>query len=222
MSTIFDRLTSNAVTIPEIVKAMILIAAIPRKFDHLSSHLLQVYTTATLMFNVVRDAINAESQRRYANGNPRQPVINKISTVKHKGANPRWQPQSQGDNKGEGQSSPCPNSNNDKGKGKPHGKRAGKAVKAKHAHLASITSGSGHQILNSSHAPVFTTITGSSTIIRPMLEKHISTPLLVPYSLPLPVQTPSVKDPCKQQPAQHFISTSPSDSSSSSVYPDYQ
>ena len=53
MSTIFERLTSNAVAIPEIVKTMILIAAIPCKFDHLSSHLLQVYTTATLTFNIV-------------------------------------------------------------------------------------------------------------------------------------------------------------------------
>jgi hypothetical protein len=66
-------------------------------------------------------------------------------------------------------------------------------------------------------APV-TTVTGSGKIIKPMLEQCLTTALMVPNPLPIPVATLSTCDPQKQQPVQCFISVSPSESGSS-VYP---
>lgn len=216
LSTIFGRLTTNNIGILELIKAMILIAAIPRNFDNLASTILQQYDVSTLTFTVVRDAIVAESQRRYAAGPSQQPIINKIPTVKQKGANPRWQSsQNQGDKHDQ------PQLSNDKGKGKTtRGKCAGKSVKNNdRGHLMSVASEQ-HAPTPFISAPV-TTITGSGSTIRPTLYKHLSTLIPVPNPLPLPISI-STKDLRKQQPMQCYISMSPNSLSSSSVYPDYQ
>jgi hypothetical protein len=94
------------------------------------------------------------------------------------------------------------NGNNKDNKGNSsHGKRGGKdkkkEKKKQHGNLTSVA-------INP-----FTTITGSGSIIPlvPLLQ-HLA-------------DIPAMKDPRKQQPAQRFISASPSNSSSS-VFPEYQ
>jgi hypothetical protein len=100
----------------------------------------------------------------------------------------------------------------------PCGKCAGKNVsKNQHGHLASMAQA---DLVTPDPAPV-TIVTGSGKIIKPMLEQCLTTALMVPNPLPIPMATPLTRDPRKQQPVQHFVSVSPLESESS-VYPEYQ
>jgi gag-polypeptide of LTR copia-type/Domain of unknown function (DUF4219) len=62
MASIFACLAMSNCTIPNIVQAMILLAAMPREFEQLGATILQTTTAANLTFDVVRTAIIAESQ----------------------------------------------------------------------------------------------------------------------------------------------------------------
>jgi hypothetical protein len=199
MATVFGRLASERIVIPNIVQAMLLLAACPREYDAVSLTLLQTYTNANLTFDIVRNALVADAQRCASVSGPQQQpaVANKISAVKRKGPNPNWQPKQPQ----QGESSTNNGNNRDNKGNSSRGKRGGKDMKKEkkkqHGNLASVA-------INP-----FTTITGSGSIIP-----------LVPLLQRL-VDVPAMKDPRKQQPAQRFISTSSSDSSSS-VFPEYQ
>jgi hypothetical protein len=195
MATVFGRLATESIAIPQVVQAMLLLAACLREYDSVSSTVLQTHTNSTLTFDIVRNAIVADAQRRVSVSKLQQPAVaNKISSVKRKGPNPSWQPKQpqQGESSGN-------NGNNKDNKGNSsHGKCGGKdkkkEKKKQHGNLASVA-------INP-----FTTVTGSGSIIPPV-------PLLQRLA-----DVPATKDPRKQQPAQRFISASSSDSSSS-VFP---
>jgi hypothetical protein len=189
VATSLGRLATNGMTLPPLIQGMILLAAIPREHDHLAAAILQGEKTTTLTFAVVRDAIVADAQRRSAMSS-RQPLqANKISAVKRKGANPKWQPQASGS----GNQAERPPNADKKGKRQtPRGKRAGKNVsKNQHSHLASMA----HVDLVAPNPAPITTVTGSGKIIKPMLEQCLTTALMVPNPLPTPVVTLSTCNP---------------------------
>jgi hypothetical protein len=96
IATSLGRLATNGMTLLALIQGMILLAAIPREHDHLAATILQGESTTTLMFSIVQNAVVADAQRRSAMTS-RQPLqANKISAVKWKGANPKWQPQASG------------------------------------------------------------------------------------------------------------------------------
>jgi hypothetical protein len=93
MANKFQRLTAQNIAIPELVQAMVLLTVMPRNFNSLSSTVLSTTETSALTFKLVRDHIVAEHNRRLAVGKPGAPLqANKLSAVKRKGANPKWQP----------------------------------------------------------------------------------------------------------------------------------
>jgi hypothetical protein len=175
MANKFQHLTAQNIAIPELVQAMVLLAAMPRDFDSLSSTVLSMTETAQLTFKLVRDHIVAEHNWRLAVGKPGAPLqVNKLSVVKCKGANPKWQPK----NKQQSESK----DSNDKKDSARRGRRAGKQVKERkekaqekrqnqHSHLASMA------IEATPSAPAFTTITGSGTVIPPAQLAIINKPL---------------------------------------------
>jgi hypothetical protein len=164
MADKFQRLTAQNIAIPELVQAMVLLAAMPRDYDSLSSTVLLTTETSQLTFKLVRDHIVAEHNWRLAVGKPRVPhQANKLSMVKRKGANPKWQPK-------QTQQSENKTSDDKKTDSARHGRRAGKQVKERkekaqekrqnqHSHLASMA------IEATPSAPAFTTVTGSGSII---------------------------------------------------------
>ena len=191
--------TNGMVIIPTLIQGMILLAAMPHENDQLASTILQGETLSSLMFDVVRNGIVSDYQRRTAMNSHQPSQANKISAVKRKGANPKWQPQASGSGN---QAEKTPNANH-KGKGKtPCGKCTGKNIgkKPQHGHLASMAQA---DLITSDPVSV-TTITGSGKIINPTLEQHLTTALMVPNPLSTPVPTPLTCDPQKQQPVQCF------------------
>jgi hypothetical protein len=164
MADKFQRLTAQNIAIPELVQAMVLLTAMPRDYDSLSSTVLLTTEASQLTFKLVRDHIVAEHNWRLAVGKPGAPQqANKLSTVKHKGANPKWQPK---------QTQQSEKSDDKKTDSAHHRRRAGKQVKERkekaqekcqqqHLHLASVA------IKATPSAPAFTTVTGSGSIIPP-------------------------------------------------------
>jgi hypothetical protein len=75
---------------------MILLAAILRKHDQLAAAILQGELTTTLTFAVVQNTIVSDAQHQSAMSSCQPLQANKISAVKRKGANPKWQPQASG------------------------------------------------------------------------------------------------------------------------------
>jgi hypothetical protein len=176
MADKFQRLTAQNIAIPELVQAMVLLTAMPRDFDSLSSTVLSTTETSALTFKLVRDHIVAEHNQRLAVGKPGAPLqANKLSAVKRKGANPKWQPKNK-------QQSESKDSDDKKPDSARRGRRAGKQVKERkekaqekrqqqHSHLASMAVEAGPS------APAFTTITGSGTVIPPALPAIVNKPL---------------------------------------------
>jgi hypothetical protein len=175
MADKFQRLTAQNIAIPELVQAMVLLAAMPRDYDSLSSTVLSTTETTHLTFKLVRDHIVAEHNWQLAVGKPGAPQqANKLSVVKHKGANPKWQPK---------QTQQLDKTSDDKKTDSTRcGRRAGKQVKERkekaqekrqnqHSHLASMA------IEATPSAPAFTTITGSGTVIPPAQPAIINKPL---------------------------------------------
>ncbi|GLB43949.1 hypothetical protein LshimejAT787_1501330 [Lyophyllum shimeji] len=132
---LFERLTANSIELPEFVKAMILLVAIPQKWDTVPATLIQNKTVENLTLSVVREAIMAEYHRRSTSN---AHTANKISAVKRKGKAPAWQKQGQqrqAPQQPQQSSSTAPQQQGEKKKRK----RGGKAVqarKAEKAHLA--------------------------------------------------------------------------------------
>jgi hypothetical protein len=96
IATSLKILATNGMSIPDLIQGMILLAAIPHEHNQLAASILQGATTATLMFAVIRDDIVSDVQHRSAMSSHQPLQANKISVVKRKGANPKWQPQASG------------------------------------------------------------------------------------------------------------------------------
>jgi len=94
----FQHFTAATIIIPEVVQAMILLNAMPKEYDGVTQTTLQTTEQSKLMFNYVRDAILMEHSRLKANQQVKQ-TVSKLSAVKRKGANPKWQPKQQSSNK---------------------------------------------------------------------------------------------------------------------------
>ncbi|KAF8660464.1 hypothetical protein AX16_001623 [Volvariella volvacea WC 439] len=135
LATYFRRLHNNDVIIPKFIQAMMLLAAIPQKWDNVSMTLLAQYDMDGLTFDIVNAAIVAEYNRKsnVTNGTPQ---AKKILAVKHKEGDSKWKEQ-----KSSGNSDKKSNKH-----GKCSGKHRNKGDKKKnkdnshlhaHSHLAS-------------------------------------------------------------------------------------
>jgi hypothetical protein len=74
MADKFQHLTVQNITIPELVQAMVLLAAIPCDYDILSSTILSMTETSQLTFKLVRDHIVAKHNHHLAIGKPGVPL----------------------------------------------------------------------------------------------------------------------------------------------------
>jgi len=83
----FARLEQHSFTVPDFVQALILIIAIPQKWDQISTWLLSYYLLDKLEYGVVANAIIGEHQRLARVSRPLQ-LANKISAVKLKPDHP--------------------------------------------------------------------------------------------------------------------------------------
>ena len=93
------------VIIPEIVQAMILLNAMPKEYNRVAQTTLQRTEQSKLTFIYIWDVILMEHARVKA-GQPVKQTTSKLSAVKWKGANPKWQPKQQpSDKKDEEESS---------------------------------------------------------------------------------------------------------------------
>jgi len=79
------------VVIPEIVQVMILLNTMPKEYDRVTQTMLQTQEQSKLTFNYVWDSILMEHAQLKA-GQPIKQTVSKLSTVKWKGTNPKWQP----------------------------------------------------------------------------------------------------------------------------------
>jgi hypothetical protein len=210
MADKFQRLMAQNIVIPELVQAMVLLAVMPRDYDSLSSTVLSTTETSMLTFKLVRDHIVAEHNQRLAVGKPGMPQqANKLSAVKCKGANPKWQPK-------QNQQSENKTSDDKKSDSACRRHRAGKQRKKRkekaqekhqqqHSHLASMA------IEVTPFAPAFTAVTGSGLIIPPAI---VNKPLEQRLTY-----AEVTADPRKRPAAQAFTGTS---IGSPSVYKGYQ
>src|ERR1700742_2254456 len=101
MSAIFERLDANQCAIPEFIKAMILLAAMPTKWDSIASYQFTSLQVSEFKYNVIRDAIVAEYERLNIgrSSNSSNKAANKISGVKRKANDPEFKKKSYNDKK---------------------------------------------------------------------------------------------------------------------------
>src|SRR5882672_4168953 len=138
MATLFGRLTGNKFELPDPVEAMILLAAIPSKWDNVAQLYLQRTDLQTsLTFDKVRVAIQQEFERT---GRPVANSAQRLSAVKRKTADPSYRSRLQ-----QPQAGPSSQQQQQRPKGKGKTRRAGKQEQQKrenkksatHSHLAS-------------------------------------------------------------------------------------
>jgi len=98
MNENFQCLMATTVVIPEVVQAMILLNAMPKEYDRVAQTMLQTTEQSKLIFNYIRDTILMKHSQVKAS-QPVKQTTNKLSAVKWKGANPKWQPKQQASDK---------------------------------------------------------------------------------------------------------------------------
>jgi len=221
MNKNFQCLMAASVPIPEIVQAMILLNAMPKEYDRIAQTTLQTQEQSKLTFNYVWDAILMEAAKHKL-GQPVKQTVSKLSAVKQKGANPKWQPkQQQSDKKDEEESEkkPCAHRHHSGHEVKKHQAKQANNYKedeeAESSQLASSTFMA---------APLaFTTITGCRAVIPPVQCKHLNqllTKRLEAQPLAQCITMEKfIQDPCKHTAPQDFSSTS---IGGPSVYEEYQ
>ena len=123
MNEKFQHLTAAQVIISEVMQAMILLNAIPKEYDGVTQTTLQTMEASKLTFNYIQDAILMEHSQLKA-GQPVKQTLSKLSMVKQKGANPKWQSKQQ-------QQSSDKKDDKESSNKKPHahGHRSGQEVK---------------------------------------------------------------------------------------------
>jgi len=193
----------------------------PKEYDGIAQTTLQTQEQSKLTFNYVWDVILIEFTRCKL-GQPIKQTASKLSTVKWKGTNPKWQPkQQQSDKKDdeESEKKPCA-----------HRCRSGHEVKKHQAKQANDyeedKEAESSQLASSAFMATplaFMTITGCGTVIPPAQPKHLNWPLTKrleqqPLAQCITMMA-SVKDPCKCTVPQDFTSAS---IGGPSVYEEYQ
>jgi hypothetical protein len=98
MVTAFQRLTAASIIIPPQIQAMILLSALPQKWEMLVSIVTQQHALTTIQLSHVRDAILAqyESENVRSGGKSKQQHANKLSAVKQKCGNQNFSNQESG------------------------------------------------------------------------------------------------------------------------------
>jgi len=207
------------VVIPEIVQAMILLNAMPKEYDRVAQTMLQTQEQLKLMFNYIQDTILMEHARLKA-GQPVKQTMSKLSAVKWKGANPKWQPKQQ----------PSDKKDEEESEKKPHtcGHCSGCKVKkhqAKQADDYEEDEAESSKLASSTFmaASTFTTITGHRVVIPLAQPQHLNWPLTERLEQQPLVQhitmDRAVQDPHKHAAPQEFSSAS---IGGPSVYEEYQ
>jgi len=171
MNESFQRLMAATIIIPEVVQAMILLNAIPKEYDGVAQTTLQTMEQSKLTFNYIQDAILMEHSCLKAN-QPVKQTTRKLSTVKWKSTNSRWQSKQQLSEKKDDEES---------SEKKPHacGHCSGKEVKkhqAKQADEYEEDEAESSQLTSSTFmaAPAFTTVTGHGAVIPPVQPQHLN------------------------------------------------
>ena len=88
-----DQLRLDKVILDDFMQAMILLSAIPVKWDNVPATILATKKRTELTFNLVRDALVTEYERKTTSSNPSS--SKKISNVKRKGSEPQYRPTQQ-------------------------------------------------------------------------------------------------------------------------------
>ena len=95
----FSHLTAASIIIPPIVQAMILLDALLHKYENIGQMLLQMETITTLTFKIIQDSVLTEHVCHLNHLGSSSTKVSKLSNVKPKGANPKWQPRKGNDYK---------------------------------------------------------------------------------------------------------------------------
>jgi len=189
----FGRLTTASVIIPPIVQVMILLNALPCKYESIGQMLLQMETIVTLTFKIVQDGVLTEHACQSNHLGSSSTKASKLSNVKSKGANPKWQPWRGNDKGKQKESSAEPHEQQQKKHS--HRNRSRKQQKEKQAKKMQASSVQHSHLALSFAAPLrpFTTVNGRGTITE------TSTAFIkeVPISLP-------TKDPQRVLPPQAY------------------
>jgi gag-polypeptide of LTR copia-type len=91
MLTLFERLHANGMTISDPIQGIMLLNALPAKWDSIAMVYLQGQNVlANVTFAMVRDAITVEYEQTSC---PSTLAVQKISAVKHKGKSPQFREQ---------------------------------------------------------------------------------------------------------------------------------
>jgi len=138
MAACFQRLASNKVILPDSIMAMIMLAALPQKWEMLVPVIMQTTELDKLDISDVRDAVISQYETesaRHQGGKPnngKKPHnANKLSAVKRKRGDPSWKNQEKGESQPQGDK---PNYQ----RGKRGGKGKGKGKKPEGAHISHI------------------------------------------------------------------------------------
>ena len=98
MIAAFQRLPTASIIIPPQIQAMILLSALPQKWEMLVSIVTQQHALMTIQLSHVHDAILAqyESENVRSGGKGKQQHANKLSAVKRKRGNQNFSNQESG------------------------------------------------------------------------------------------------------------------------------
>jgi len=178
----FGHLTVASVIIPPIVQAMILLNALPCKYENIGQMLLQMETITTLTFKIVQDSMLAEHAHRLNHLGLSSTKASKLSNVKPKGANPKWQPQRGNDKGKQKESSAEPREQAQK---KRHGNRSRKQQREKQAKEMQASSVHSHLASSFAAPPCpFTTVNGRGTVTETLMAFIEEVPVSLPTKDP--------------------------------------
>ena len=91
--TLWEHLQVNQIVIPDYIQGMLLLGAIPNKWDHIAAmYMQQAQTMTSVTFATVRQAIMAEYEQTQ---HPSSNIATNISAVKWKGKSPQFPEQKQ-------------------------------------------------------------------------------------------------------------------------------
>ncbi|KAF8985509.1 hypothetical protein BDQ17DRAFT_1260160, partial [Cyathus striatus] len=93
LNTIFDRLSMNDVKLNNFIRSMILLMAIPNKWDNIASTILATTAKDNLKVTTITSTLSAEHARQTTGSQRTQ----KASAIKCKQSNPHWNQQKQND-----------------------------------------------------------------------------------------------------------------------------
>jgi len=162
----------------------------PKEFDSIGATMLQVKITAQITTAAVQEAVLAEHACQQNTGSSCNQA-QKLSNVKQKGTNPKWQPKN--NNKQKGNQKQSSNKDNGDSKKRTHGNHSGQQAKEKQQ-VKEITSDAKHHhshLASTVNLPwAFTTMNGHGTIIEP--------------SLATIVEVSPTKDPCLTLPSSAY------------------